>query len=115
MMPSGISHVHGYGHDGVTVATSDYLRPLKGRMSIPAVDEKQLSPRSPTSLNATSSWSSYSTPRSMEIITNVIRNIEPDTGWPAGAAVSILALLVAGFRHHTCEVTFALWRRPPGG
>jgi hypothetical protein len=29
------------GHDGVTVAKSDSLRPLKGRTSIPAVDEKQ--------------------------------------------------------------------------
>src|SRR5215207_7657004 len=32
------------GHDGVTVVTSDSLRPPKGRRSIPAVDEKQLSP-----------------------------------------------------------------------
>ena len=71
--------------------------------------------RDPTSLNATSSWSSYSTPTSMEIIRNVLRDIKPEDWVALGAAVSILALLVAGFRHHTCEVTFALWRRPPGG
>jgi hypothetical protein len=50
----------------------------------------------------------------MEIIRNVLRDIKPEDWVALGAAVSILPL-VAGFRHHTCEVTFALWRRPPGG
>jgi hypothetical protein len=51
----------------------------------------------------------------MEIIRNVLRDIKPEYWVALGAAVSILALLVAGFRHHSCAVTFALWRRPQGG
>jgi hypothetical protein len=51
----------------------------------------------------------------MEIIRNVLRDIKPEYWVALGAAVSILALLVAGFRHHTCEVTFALCVAHPAG